>query len=166
MKNPLHLLTASALLFLGACSSTYHAGTAPADDVYYSSKDYSKPATQSYPQTPPAAPTDYSQSNSGSTDQNTNQNNSGQDQSGNYSNDQSAQPNSDYSTSEQTQDGQGNTYITNNYYNDDDYYDYAYSARLRRYYSPVIGYSYYDTYYTNSYWYDYNPSSWGVSIYL
>ncbi|MFM7217163.1 MAG: hypothetical protein ACKO1U_03995, partial [Bacteroidota bacterium] len=53
----------------------------------------------------------------------------------------------------------------NYYYNQDDYYDYAYSARLRRFYSPYYGYSYYDPIYTNSYWYDYSPVNWGVSIY-
>jgi len=61
-------------------------------------------------------------------------------------------------------DGNGNTYITNNYYDEDDYYDYAYSARIRRFYHP-LGWSYYDPFYTNLYWYDYNPFSWGVSLY-
>ena len=57
--------------------------------------------------------------------------------------------------------------LTNNYYYDqDDYYDYAYSANIRRFYSPVVGYSYYDPFYTNLYWYDYNPVHWGTSIYL
>src|SRR5262245_32611644 len=45
---------------------------------------------------------------------------------------------------------------TKPYYNDDDYYDYAYTARMRRFYSPMPGYAYYDPYYTNTYWYDYN----------
>jgi len=77
------------------------------------------------------------------------------------------------STSEEYYDEDGNTYITNNYYsgdnyefNEDDYYDYAYAARLRRFHSPVYGYGYYNSYYTNTYWYDYNPFNWGVSIYL
>ncbi|HRH66427.1 MAG TPA: hypothetical protein PLU53_09025, partial [Bacteroidia bacterium] len=119
------------------------------------------------PATPPAPPSGYSQDNTNysgsepSYDQNTNS--ATQDPG---SNNPAEQRTEDYSTSTQTQDGQGNTYITNNYYNEDDYYDYAYSARLRRYYNPVIGYNYYDPYYTNMYWYDYNPTSWGVSIYL
>ncbi|MFN8278055.1 MAG: hypothetical protein U0T84_11260 [Chitinophagales bacterium] len=49
----------------------------------------------------------------------------------------------------------GNTYITNNYY-DDDYWsddDYLYTTRLRRYYYPNYGTSYYDTWFTpNFYW--------------
>ena len=59
----------------------------------------------------------------------------------------------------------GNTYITNNYYGDD-YYDYAYSARLKRFHSNAYHHSYYSDYYTNMYWYDYDPWNWGISIYM
>lgn len=167
MKKLTILFAAPVLLVMNACSSTYHAGNATPDDVYYSSKDYPKNQAQAtYPATPPAAPSDYSQPNAtydqNSSDQNNNQ--SYQDQNSGQQNGYSSEPQP--STTTTTQDPQGNTYITNNYYNDDDYYDYAYSARLRRYYTPAIGYSYYDPYYTNSYWYDYTPASWGVSIYL
>lgn len=48
----------------------------------------------------------------------------------------------------------------------DDYYDYEYAARLRRFHHPVGYYGYYDNYYTNSYWYNYNPYCWGTSIYM
>lgn len=51
-------------------------------------------------------------------------------------------------------------------YDESDYYDYAYTARIRRFDNPVIGVGYYDDYYTNMYWYTYNPNYWGVSIYL
>lgn len=68
---------------------------------------------------------------------------------------------SDYSS---YRDDQGNTYITNNYYYDDDYYDYSYSARIRRFYHPVYS-SYWHDYYTNYYWYTYDPVLFGVSIY-
>ena len=73
-----------------------------------------------------------------------------------------------YSSSETYTDDGGTTYITNNYYYDsDDYYDYAYTARIRRFHSPVCySWSYYDPYYTNLYWYDRYPGNWGVSIYL
>ncbi|HAG15972.1 MAG TPA: hypothetical protein DCG69_05530 [Bacteroidales bacterium] len=58
----------------------------------------------------------------------------------------------------------------NYYYEDnfkyDDYYDYSYSSRIRRFDNPVLGASYYDSYYTNLYWYDYRPISWGTSIYI
>ena len=52
-------------------------------------------------------------------------------------------------------------------YNPDDYYDYSYSSRLRRFHTGVsLGFGYYDPYFTNMYWYDYAPASWGLSIYL
>ena len=48
----------------------------------------------------------------------------------------------------------------------DDYYDYSYAARLRRFNtSYTTGIGYYDPYYTNIYYYDYNPVSFGTSIY-
>ena len=47
----------------------------------------------------------------------------------------------------------------------DDYYDYSYASRIKRFHRPYSDY-YYDAYYTNSYWYNYNPDYWGVSIYL
>ena len=56
--------------------------------------------------------------------------------------------------------------VTTIVYSDDDYYDYAYTARIRRFYTPVVGVGYFDDYYTNMYWYNYDPTYWGVSIYL
>ena len=55
-------------------------------------------------------------------------------------------------------------YVTDNNFNYDDYYDYSYASRIRRFqYSPFN--DYYHDYYTNRYWYDYNPGYWGSSIY-
>ena len=52
-------------------------------------------------------------------------------------------------------------------YDPDDYYDYAYSSRIRRFHNNYYtGWGYYDPYFTNMYWYDYYPSSWGMSIYM
>lgn len=49
----------------------------------------------------------------------------------------------------------------------DDYYDYAYTARLHRFHSPSPIYNnYYDDFYTDYYWYDTDPLYWGTSIYL
>lgn len=59
----------------------------------------------------------------------------------------------------------GNNNITNNFYGDD-YYDYAYSARLRRFHNDCFFNNYYSDFYTNSYWYDYDPWNWGMSIYM
>jgi hypothetical protein len=69
------------------------------------------------------------------------------------------------------QDENGNTQITNNYYNGDnydlenEYYDYEYSSRIKRFRRNQGTYGYYDDYYTNYYWYDANPNNYGTSIY-
>jgi len=55
----------------------------------------------------------------------------------------------------------------NYYYGDGDYiYDYYYASRIRRFHKPYVSYSYYNSYYTDCYWYTYEPSFWGMSIYL
>lgn len=55
----------------------------------------------------------------------------------------------------------------NYYYGDGDYiYDYYYASRIRRFHKPFVSYSYYNSYYTDCYWYTYEPSFWGMSIYL
>ena len=48
----------------------------------------------------------------------------------------------------------------------DDYYDYEYAARLRRFHNNIPSYGYYDNFYTNSYWYSGNPYNYGTSIYM
>lgn len=58
----------------------------------------------------------------------------------------------------------------NPYYKDrefkyDDYYDYEYATRIRRFDNNINGLGYYDNYYTNSYWYSGNPYNYGISIY-
>lgn len=50
-------------------------------------------------------------------------------------------------------------------YSKDDYYDYQYASRIRRFDNPVYGLGYYDNYYTNYYWYNNNPAYYGTSIY-
>lgn len=52
-------------------------------------------------------------------------------------------------------------------FNYDDYYDYEYSSRLRRFQNEnKLNHDYYSDYYTNVYWYDANPYNYGTSIYL
>lgn len=53
--------------------------------------------------------------------------------------------------------------VSNYYFGD--YYDYSYTSRLRRFHSPGFG-SYYNDYYTNMYWYNYDPYYYGTSIYI
>ena len=50
-------------------------------------------------------------------------------------------------------------------YSSDDYYDYGYSVRLRRFHGPSFGFNYYNNFYTNSFWYSGHPAHCGVSIY-
>jgi hypothetical protein len=69
-------------------------------------------------------------------------------------------------------DENGNTYITNNYYYGDnydfenEYYDYEYASRIRRFHRNYYGFGYYDDCYTNYYWYTYDPFLFGTSIYI
>lgn len=60
------------------------------------------------------------------------------------------------------------SYVTdnsiNNNFNYDDYYDYSYASRIRRFQYGYFN-DYYHDFYTNRYWYDYNPGFWGSSIY-
>lgn len=76
--------------------------------------------------------------------------------------------NTNYSEQITEKGSDGNTYVTNNYYNfdPDDYYDYSYTARIRRFHRPYLGFGYFDGFYTNLYWYTYDPWDWGISIYF
>jgi hypothetical protein len=52
--------------------------------------------------------------------------------------------------------------VVNNYYPDNDYY---YSSRIRRFHSSYTAFDYYAPVFTDVYWYNYQPFTWGVSIY-
>jgi hypothetical protein len=62
-------------------------------------------------------------------------------------------------------DTSNNPYYKDKKFNYDDYYDNQYASRIRRFHNPCNGVGYYDSYYTNSYFYNYNPYQYGVSIY-
>lgn len=55
--------------------------------------------------------------------------------------------------------------VLNDDFTMDDYYDYAYTARLHRFHDIAPIYGYYDDRYTNVYWYDRDFLLWGTSIY-
>lgn len=57
-----------------------------------------------------------------------------------------------------------NPYYKEPNYNKDDYYDYEYAARLKRFYNPVNGLGYYDNWYTNYGFY--GTPNYGSSIYM
>lgn len=58
-----------------------------------------------------------------------------------------------------------NPYYQDPQYNSDDYYDYSYASRYKRFQDPVNGVGYYDNYYTNTYFYSGNPYQYGMSVY-
>jgi hypothetical protein len=68
--------------------------------------------------------------------------------------------------SEQYADENGNS-VTNNYYGDyyEDDNDFSYSSRIRRFHRNN-SWGYYDPWYTNMYYYNYDPFFWGTSIYI
>jgi hypothetical protein len=52
------------------------------------------------------------------------------------------------------------------YYATDNYYDFSYASRIRRFHRPMIhNYGYYSGFYTDYYWYNTDPFYWGSSIY-
>lgn len=57
-----------------------------------------------------------------------------------------------------------NPYYKEPNYNKDDYYDYEYASRIKRFYTPVNGLSYYDNWYTNYGFY--GTPNYGNSIYM
>lgn len=50
-------------------------------------------------------------------------------------------------------------------YTTDDYYDYSFSSRIRRFHRPMYYSGYYGGIYTDYYWYNNDPFSCGTSIY-
>ena len=54
------------------------------------------------------------------------------------------------------------TVVVNNYY---DNYDYYYSSRINRFHRSYSAFDYYAPVFTDTYWYNYQPYSWGISIY-
>lgn len=75
-----------------------------------------------------------------------------------YSNGDTSDPLDGYSTYDES----GNAYT--NYYQED-MYDYFWALRIRRFYRPAFGYGYYDSFYTNLYWYNPDPFLYGYSPY-
>ena len=59
--------------------------------------------------------------------------------------------------------------ISDNYYSEydvaDDYYDYSFSSRIRRFHRPMYYSNYYGGLYTDYYWYNNDPFYCGTSIY-
>ncbi|MBN1338088.1 MAG: hypothetical protein JXA03_02130 [Bacteroidales bacterium] len=156
MKTKLVKISIIALLAAG-CSSTMY--TANFDDVYYSPDENAAVNDNVQSGLESASPDYYTiapESESGS--------NNNEYSSGEYVEYNAEEPY--YSDTETWQDPEGNTYVTNNYYGSDDYYDYSYASRIKRFHDPYYGFGYYSPCYTNQYWYNYDPWYWGTSIYM
>ena len=54
---------------------------------------------------------------------------------------------------------------SNSHYSTDDYYDYSFSSRIRRFHRPIYYSGYYGGIYTDYYWYNNDPFFCGTSIY-
>jgi len=149
------IITVLSIFILAGCSSTK--STADYDDVYYpTSKKKDKKNKDTY-ETQTADPDYYTKSENDGND-----NHLEDYATGEYV-EYEEEPY--YSTSETIETPEGTTYVTNNYYSDgymyDDYYDYSYASRIRRFYNPYGGFGYYSPYYTGYY---YDPWYWGPSF--
>ncbi len=164
MKKITMALLASTI-YLSSCNSSGRIAAKDYDDVYYSDRDAGSDKINSEDNSPKESASAHEYSSKQRTDSR-NTTNQIENSSDNPTERFQDPENSNFNSNTQTtKDQDGNTYVTNNYYNNDDYYDFAYSSRLRRFYHPY-GWNYYDSYYTNMYWYDYDPFSYGVSVYL
>jgi len=153
MKSYITILAAS-LIILNACVAQNQSMSY--DDVYYSAKDKKADEHTLVVQPKKVDPSGFTKAEASAVPN--------EDVKERLTDEELATAMPDSGTSEYTSP-EGDTYISNNYYGDD-YYDYAYSARLRRFHNNYSFNNYYSDYYTNSYWYDYNPWNWGVSIYM
>ena len=152
MKRAIYFLVFGVFVLLfSSCTVNYYTSN-PYDDVYYSRTDAVAKVVPV--KSDNSANVGYTTSSYKDDTQYVDNNN---DQGYYYDNNQP------YSTTETYTDEKGVNYVTNNYYGD--YYDYEYSSRLRRFYGGYNGFDYYDQYYTNLYWYNYDPYYDGVSIY-
>ena len=52
--------------------------------------------------------------------------------------------------------------VVNNYYND---YDYSFTSRINRFHRSYVSFDYYNPFFSDPYWYDYQPYSEGINIY-
>ncbi|GEM_PF-3113560 len=136
-----YIIIAALLLISAGCSSAYRS-TTTYDDVYY---DGSERYLENIRQEEPRASGKYERN----------------EQRSKYESEREY-PYEDFSDGGEEYVENGNTYITNNYF--DAPYDYFYSARIRRFSRPFLGFSYFGPCYADYRWYD--PYFSGVSIYM
>lgn len=164
MKTYHFISLAAIVLALGSCT-TSRISNAPFDDAYYSPKNAPKPTevvvVKSNEPIQQGSTTLYQNQEPSANNQVTDKRNftAAQQQYINQNNDTLllSEPDRQVSTDYSTE------YETVEY---DDYYDFSYSQRLRRFHNPIYGFSYYDPFYTDLYYNTYDPFYWGSSLYF
>lgn len=152
------IISAAFFLLVSFSCSSYKSGTvSESDDRYYSLSDANKER-----RTASKLVSNSNQNQPTNQNQNSDTPTNSQDES-----DYRQYPNSSNYTQNQPNTG-GN--VTNNYYGNDydidDYYDYMYSSRIRRFNrNNFTGMGYYNPFYTNTYFYNNDPMFFGNSIY-
>ena len=154
----LTFISVALILSVGSSCSTYKSGSvSESDDRYYSLTDANIERRAASKLVANSDQYQDNNQNQNSDSPSTNQDESNYKQYPDASNYTQNQPNSG-----------GN--VTNNYYGDnyemDDYYDYMYSSRIRRFHrNNFTGMGYYNPFYTNTYFYNNDPMFFGNSIY-
>ncbi len=144
MKTILSLSVLAPVLLLSACNSTRQASSVN-DDVYFSPRNAPQEVYTPSQNKTSTQPSQSNPANTGNGPGNSNRSESQYDYAENNA---------------RTGSDNGRTFDM------DDYYDYSYAARIRRFNTTyATGLGYYDPYYTNIYYYDYNPISFGTSVY-
>jgi hypothetical protein len=150
-------------LFLTACSGTYQTAKVH-DDIYFSPSNAEKIA-ESAPESNVTAieitPSNESQPAGSYSDSFSENKINYQENADNQQYEYLDEP----IKSDTYYDEDGNLVI-NNYYMDGYHHDYYYESRIRRFHRNWAHFGYYDPFFTNSYWYNYNPYYIGSSIYM
>jgi hypothetical protein len=160
----LTFISGAFFLIASSSCSTYKSGTvSESDDRYYSLSDANKER-----RTASKLVSNANQNQASNQNQNQNQNQNS-DTPANSQDESGYRQYPDASNYSQNQPNTGGN-ITNNYYGDDydmdDYYDYMYSSRIRRFHrNNFTGMGYYNPFYTNTYFYNNDPMFFGNSIY-
>ncbi len=150
-------------LFLTACSGTYQTARVH-DDIYFSPSNAEMIAENAPEKNVTAIEIitdDASQPASSYNDNYSEDKMAYQEDSGNHQYEYIDEP----IESDSYYDENGNLVI-NNYYLDGYHHDYFYESRIRRFHRNWVHFGYYDPYFTNMYWYNYDPFFYGSSIYM
>lgn len=163
MKTLINIGIILSLAILSSCATSHNGTAYQYDDIYYSPKDNPTKVTPGT-NTGSYESSEYADQNfERSTEKDNDQySNASYDKNSHY--DYYDKGNSEELSTEPQNNS--SAYGSNSYSSAaNDYYDYEYAARLRRFHSPYVGAGYYDDFYTNRYYYDNTPAYYASSIY-